>query len=365
MQVDPLKLANRIIIQSNRWKKLFFSDFLIFGKYSLLAAATVHVLFLVLFFYLGIFPMVIFNTFSVLIYAYCLITIKSSLERNNTVLISWLVYIEIMSHAAFASYYVGTHSGFHYYIILLGALTFLTYGDSKATRTGKLILVIIAFTILDIALIDYVPPYILDQTHTSNIRGFNSTAFITSAVFVSLFYSKINNDVRSKLEHASTTDELTGLYNRRLFIHLAENELKEIRRDNSTLSIIILDIDDFKSINDKYGHTCGDQALINVSAILHETVRPRDIVSRWGGEEFIILLPETDIEHATVVAERLRTNIEKKNMVCKAVEFTMTVTQGLASNETRNKSLHELIEQADNAMYIGKTSGKNRCVIAN
>jgi diguanylate cyclase (GGDEF)-like protein len=356
--------AKEITMQSDRRRLLYSRSYIKFSSYSLLAAALVHELFLVFFFYFGVYPMVVFNTFSVSIYAYCLKILNVSVVRINTVLIGWLVYLEILLHAVFASYYVGTGSGFHYYIILLSALPFLTFGDSKSIRAGKLVAIVIAFTILDTLLFKHAPPYILGESHRLILKTFNTVIFITSAVLVSLFYSMISYEIRMKLEHTSSTDELTGLYNRRLFSHLAEIELKEMQRNYSALSIIMLDIDNFKTINDKFGHKCGDQALLNVSSILRQTVRPKDILSRWGGEEFIILLPETDIAHAEMVADRLRNNIENLKMACQDNEFSMTVTLGLVSSHTHNVSLDKLIEQADSAMYAGKAKGKNRYVIA-
>jgi diguanylate cyclase (GGDEF)-like protein len=349
---------------SENRKRLFTTEYIRFSRYSIFAAGAVHALFLALFFYFGVFPMVIFNIFSLLIYAYCLNILNSSVEGGSSKILGWLVYIEITSHAVFSSYYVGVHSGFHYYIGLLAVLPFLTFSDSATTRMVKVALIIISFSFLDAGLIDYIPPYILEQDHTYGLRIFNAAMFITSATLVSLFYAKASYDVRKKLEHVSTTDELTGLYNRRLFIHLAENELKEIKRNNSTVSIILLDIDNFKKINDKYGHKCGDLTLQNISDILRQTVRPKDIVSRWGGEEFLVLLPDTDIAHAEVVAERLRKNIENEPLVCQEIEFKVTATLGLVSNNAQEEQLDRLIEQADNAMYTGKSRGKNQYVIA-
>lgn len=351
-------------MQSPNKKRLFSSQYLRFSRYSIFAAAVVHTAFLTIFFYIGIMPMAIFNIFSVLIYAYCLIILRDSVERSNSITIGWLVYLEIIIHAVLASYFIGNHSGFHYYIALLAVVPFLTFNDSVAVRTVKIILIITTFSFLDSALVNYNPPYALNTSVLNGLRIFNASVFITSAVFVALFYFKASYDVRIKLEHASTTDELTGLYNRRLFIHLAENELKENQRNNTTISIILLDIDNFKNINDQHGHVCGDQALIIISEILHQTVRPKDIISRWGGEEFVILLPDTDIKQAEIVAERLRSNIENRSIVCQDVKFSMTVTLGIVSKNTDEYSLDKLIELADNAMYTGKSRGKNQCVIA-
>ncbi|MES9928559.1 MAG: GGDEF domain-containing protein, partial [Candidatus Thiodiazotropha sp. 6PDIVS] len=235
---------------------------------------------------------------------------------------------------------------------------FLTFNDTKMVKIGKIASVIVAFTLLDTTMKDYTPPYQIEESYLTAFRLLNVSIFLSSLVLISFFYVKITYSVRQQLEYASTTDQLTGLYNRRLFNHLAEIELSNLQRNNSVLTMIILDIDDFKKANDKYGHKCGDTALALVAETLHQTVRPKDIVSRWGGEEFIILLPNTDLENAALVAERVRLSISTQSVACQDFEFTLTVTLGLAVNNNYDESLDRLIERADRALYIGKANGK-------
>ncbi len=344
--------------------RLFNKEYIGFGRIGLQTLGIGHLIFLIIFFLLGVFPLVIVNVFSILIYAYCLKLLKSSLDRNDFTLIGWLVYIELMGHAILACYFIGTQSGFHYYIVLLSALPFLMFKDPKTAKFVKIVLIIIVFSCLDLAMMDYIPPYTIDEPYQAGLRLLNVTVFLSGTIIVSWFYAEITYSVRQQLEYASTTDQLTGLYNRRLFIHLAETEMKNIRREKSLLSIIIMDIDGFKKINDRYGHKCGDQTLAMVAAILGQTVRSKDIVSRWGGEEFIVLLPSTGIEDAAMVAERLRCNIGNHMVDCQGSEFTVTATLGLTANNGYDESLDKLIERADHAMYQGKAKGKNQCVVA-
>ncbi|MES9992292.1 MAG: GGDEF domain-containing protein [Candidatus Thiodiazotropha sp.] len=351
-------------MQSANSSQLYFKNYIQFGRYAIFAAGIGHTLFLIIFYYLGISPLVIINVFSVLIYAFCLKVLDKSLERNNFKLIGWLVYGELMGHAILASYFVGTHSGFHYYIVVLAVLPFLTFNDPKTVGIVKTLLIICVFSYIDVAMQGYIPPYAIEEVYATGLRAFNVSAFVSSAVVISVIYTSINYDVRKQLEHASTTDQLTGLYNRRLFTHLAEIEMKKIKRDGSTISLMMLDIDDFKKVNDEYGHTCGDEVLKIIAATIHETVRPNDIVSRWGGEEFVILLANTDLDRALTVAERLRMNIINRTVLCQDAEFSITVTLGLATHRDHNQSLDTLIEQADRAMYIGKSNGKNQSAVA-
>ncbi len=121
------------------------------------------------------------------------------------------------------------------------------------------------------------------------------------------------SNLNRKLEELSIKDDLTGLYNRRKMDQELEKCLYIWERYNRPFSIIIIDIDDFKKINDTYGHLIGDMVLEKISKIIRENIRKSDIASRWGGEEFLILLPETNLQNATLVAEAFRRKIEEAN----------------------------------------------------
>jgi diguanylate cyclase (GGDEF)-like protein len=345
--------------------KLFTKKYIRFGQYAAFTAGVVHALFFIIFQILEITPLAFVNIFSITIYALCLKELSTSIKTNDYTLIGWLVYIELMGHAIIASIYVGTYSGFHYYIILLSAVPFLTFSDSKTVKILKVTLIISVFVFLEIGLENYTPIFVIEESYLTDLRFFNVSAFVSCTIIISLIYAQLTFEIRQQLEYASTTDQLTGLYNRRLFIHLAEIELSTIQRRSSYLSLILLDVDNFKKINDQYGHKCGDEALTHVADILRQTVRPNDILSRWGGEEFIVLLPNTDIESAALVAERLRLGIATQTFECEGKNYNLTVTLGLTANNDRGETLDDLIEQADHALYLGKAYGKNQYVISN
>jgi len=162
-----------------------------------------------------------------------------------------------------------------------------------------------------------------------------------------------------RLEDLSNIDELTGLYNRRRLMEVLSGEFEEGKRYSTNLSFIMLDIDDFKSINDIYGHQKGDMVLKEIGKLLKRNIRTTDIAGRYGGEEFAIILTQTDINGAKVSAERIRRNVEKH-------EFDglerVTISLGVSSNKNCN-SIDELIKRADEALYMGKKRGKNRVEI--
>ena len=166
-------------------------------------------------------------------------------------------------------------------------------------------------------------------------------------------------NARTRAEHMARHDPLTGLLNRRGFHDLAHTIWSNAVRKQRTISIIMIDIDHFKQINDKFGHTTGDQVLIDISQILTAKCRAGDLLARWGGEEFIILLPETPQDQARILAERIRTSVEAININFRQSHITTTVSLGLAEYSAK-QTLNELIHQADKHLYLAKEKGRNQ-----
>jgi diguanylate cyclase (GGDEF)-like protein len=166
---------------------------------------------------------------------------------------------------------------------------------------------------------------------------------------------------RDRLTLEASTDALTGLANRR---HLDEYLAEQFRissRYGTPLSVIILDIDFFKKVNDTYGHQAGDQVLRNVAMALTKTVREADLCARYGGEEFVIVLPATPIEGALELAERIRASIEANTMVAGGKRLNVTISAGVnAYRKTSQSSPDWLIKEADMALYEAKRAGRNR-----
>lgn len=157
------------------------------------------------------------------------------------------------------------------------------------------------------------------------------------------------------------TDALTGVFNRRGLFQQGEFELRRARRINRPFCAMIFDIDHFKRINDHYGHKVGDEVLQKLAERCQNTSRTVDLISRYGGEEFVILLPETNLESAARVAERLRQSIMNEPFKTNAGALRLTVSLGIAEAKETD-SLHTLIERADVALYKAKNAGRNRVV---
>ena len=163
-----------------------------------------------------------------------------------------------------------------------------------------------------------------------------------------------------QLQVLATTDPLTGALNRRHFVALAEKEFARAKRYNGVFSLIIFDVDDFKHVNDTYGHPAGDQVLIALTNICHAESRTSDVFARYGGEEFVFLLPEAGHEHAVNFGERLRNILSAARIKYSAHEIRLTVSMGIATYRTGVISLDNLLTEADDALYRAKREGKNR-----
>lgn len=172
-----------------------------------------------------------------------------------------------------------------------------------------------------------------------------------------------NTQLYEKAILQAQTDSLTGLYNHRHFFELAKKEISRAQRYKHSLTVVMVDIDHFKFINDTFGHPAGDQVLIAIANVCRKLFRNIDIVGRYGGEEFSILLPETPVEIATEVAERFRYTIEKTVISYHRRHFSVTVSLGLAALRNDCTSLPRLIERADTALYHAKAQGRNRVIL--
>lgn len=165
-----------------------------------------------------------------------------------------------------------------------------------------------------------------------------------------------------KIETQATLDSLTGLPNRRGFDLLAAQAMLEAQREPKPLTALLLDLDHFKRLNDTYGHLAGDQVLSGFARHLASCLRQSDIVCRWGGEEFIVLLKDTDSATALKIAEKIRLLIEQQRYTYEGKNMRLTVSIGVTTLQA-NDTLHSLLSRADHAMYRAKQTGRNRTCV--
>jgi diguanylate cyclase (GGDEF)-like protein/PAS domain S-box-containing protein len=169
--------------------------------------------------------------------------------------------------------------------------------------------------------------------------------------------------LRAELHEQAIRDPLTGAFNRRFFSEALDQEAARAIRDNSPFSIIILDVDRFKKFNDTYGHKCGDLVLQSLANFLHENTRRGDIVCRYGGEEFVILMPDSDIDAAYQRAETLRSRFDAMSLAYENIYLRATFSAGVASYPSSAKTSEGVLHAADQALYLSKSGGRNRVTI--
>lgn len=170
-------------------------------------------------------------------------------------------------------------------------------------------------------------------------------------------------EYQKQLEIAARTDPLTSLSNRREILERIDEEISRSQRNGSPFSLVLGDIDHFKMVNDQFGHDCGDFVLVQVANILRDTLRKHDRVSRWGGEEFLLLLPDTEHECAADIAERARSGIAGQSYQYGQHDFSVTMTFGVSVWAAEITHFELYLKQADCALYQGKEQGRNRVVI--
>jgi diguanylate cyclase (GGDEF)-like protein/PAS domain S-box-containing protein len=166
--------------------------------------------------------------------------------------------------------------------------------------------------------------------------------------------------LQDKLEILATTDPLTGIYNRRHFIEMSEKECTRAQRSLTPLSMAMIDIDNFKIINDRYGHTTGDLVLKELVAICNDTIRPYDIIGRLGGEEFAITLVDCALQEAYSVSERIREKVANYIMPVNSQDISIQVSIGVAELSGNGENWDSILNRADQALYLAKNAGRNR-----
>ena len=166
--------------------------------------------------------------------------------------------------------------------------------------------------------------------------------------------------LQQQLERLATIDGLTGTYNRCHFLHLFSQELRREERYGMPLCLLIFDLDHFKAINDTYGHQTGDRVLEECARVVDSTLRETDIFGRLGGEEFGVVLLQTDLDGARLLAERLRAAIEKMRIACEGVNIRVTVSIGGTQWDRNDRKVEVIMNRADNALYEAKRRGRNQ-----
>ena len=206
----------------------------------------------------------------------------------------------------------------------------------------------------------------VDDHHTPFIdisqRLFQGAEMSLAIVGAVAMIQVVNDRIRLGLEFLASHDSLTGTLTRRAFVEQYRRELARSRRSESYPSVILLDVDNFKKINDVHGHATGDRVLQELCGIISGCLRTEDSLGRYGGEEFVVLLPGTSKEEAFHIAERVRATVEERNFGADGVPLSCTVSIGIAAC-CEGSGANESLDRADSAMYQAKAAGRNRTVL--
>jgi len=219
--------------------------------------------------------------------------------------------------------------------------------------------VIVANQVYGILRVEHPEPNVFSN---DDLRILDYFSDLGAIILENLYYLK-------RIEDLAITDGITGLYVHRYMIEKLQGEIRRYKEYNIPVSIIMLDIDNFKLFNDTYGHPFGDQVLINVSKIIKQTIRETDFPVRYGGDEFVIILPQTNLLGAKILAERLFKKIrslklnnllDKKRGQNKKIEIPLTISMSVGTYRKSYKSQTEFLNNVDNMLYVAKRNGKNR-----
>ncbi|WP_445772163.1 GGDEF domain-containing protein [Rheinheimera sp.] len=211
------------------------------------------------------------------------------------------------------------------------------------------------FTLLVLHQFDLFTPAKAALIHSLGYYGLTTFAFLTLGSCLYLVYKKTSIEMRDNMER----DPLTGVFNRHNLQLKLQNELQRASRSKQHVSIVMIDVDHFKKVNDSLGHVAGDLALCHVVKLARDQLRPYDAIFRYGGEEFLICLPDTGSDAALTIANRIRKHIAQSK-ISALPELKLTISVGVATSSTEIADWQQLIQDADRALYQAKRQGRNQ-----
>lgn len=334
------------------------SQFWLMSMRCCLMAGSVDVAFFFIFHYLGSPILAWVNVASVTMYAIAYFALK---RRHNRLAVL-LIWLEVLGHSALGTLLVGWHSGFHYYLLMF--IPALFAGTRSVRWAGVsvfclwLFYVALSFTMRFVDPIQPIPAGALAGVHL-----FNLTVVFIMFSYLSVYYMMTVKQAHQVLRRMATTDPLTRLFNRRHMIERVARDISVHRQDGPLLAFLLMDVDHFKQLNDRFGHEFGDRVLCDISRIIKHALRERDYVGRWGGEEFLAVLPDSDSGQAEMIAERVRAAVAEFDWSQFGLDAAVTLSIGV-SHFVPGESFSECVARADAALYVSKDSGRNRVATA-
>ncbi len=341
--------------------------------YTMTAISFIHVLIAIFFAFNNNIWLCLYNLLSFGIYQLLMELVKKKKYVFTTIIAS----VEIITFVMVTSFCIGTIMRFNLYCLAMVPGIFYITSTIKDFK-GK---TLFPFLISIGSMLAYVTSLLFELVHdplfvvessvtTQLVEIFNVIiVYVMMIIFSLLFTWEMKNNSAAlekrnqQLQQFANRDPLTKLPNRRSMMQVLNVAMHELQRDNAPFSVILGDIDDFKKINDNYGHDAGDKVLVMVANTITSQLRDCDSVCRWGGEEILIII-KGDLEAAKNIAERIRLNISSSKVEHGGQSMRVTMTFGVAQAKVGNRIEH-LIQQADNRLYYGKGHGKNQVVDQN
>lgn len=335
--------------------------FLVSLDYMYRMAALAHLLFIPLFAYMGAGTLALFNILSVAVFLYS--AVANRLGHQSPALLAGL--IEIITHSILATYTLGWDSGFQYYLIAAAPAIFLHPTWRTKTQLGIASVLIATYLVIDQVTMPFIPRVDAgDYLHP--IQHLNAIGTMLFLTYLAWSYRKATNEVETALQNAlanydklAHTDPLTGLPNRRAALEFLRAEESRFQRNKLPFVVSIADLDDFKAVNDHYGHDIGDSLLEAVAGTITSNLRHHDFAARWGGEEFLLILPETRLNHGGQALDKVRDRIKHAAHLAAGLAKPVTMTIGFSLYDG-TRSLDDILKHADKALYQGKQAGKDR-----
>ena len=320
-------------------------------------AFAIHILLFGLFLFLHVPVLLAANALSILVYVVCLRAIASGRLQTAGMLLS----LEILGHAIIATWMVGWDSNFYFYLFFLVPIIAFSFQNAPLRRRG------LSLAIMVVAVGGYA---LRRQTGVATAIGDGLTeafgignALTAVALLLHATYLSVRFTLSMQLQlfHTAHRDSLTSLYTRRRVLQ----RLRQIgtERQAAATAIVLLDVDHFKQINDRHGHDFGDLMLQRVADSIAACVRDTDIAARWGGEEFLVLMPSTTVLEAWQVADRVRAHIREHAGQVQGAGLTVTATLAVAALQP-GEAFRDALNRADQLLYQGKEAGRDRVMPA-
>ena len=319
-------------------------------------AFAIHILLFGLFVIVDIPILWVTNAASMAAYVACLLAIRRRAYRCA----GMLICTEIVAHAAIATWVLGWDSNFHFYVFC--TIPIITFSFQAAPiRRGCL-----SAAILGVAVLGFYFRHRVAVTSISAdaqdlfglFNAFTATALLLHATGLSV---RFNFSMHMNLFHSAHRDSLTNLYTRRRVMQRLRQGAGTARA--TPTAIVLIDIDHFKQINDRHGHDVGDTVLQRIATVISGCVRATDIAARWGGEEFLVLMPDTTLEDARHIAERVMLEIRQQSGLADGTALSLTATLSVVTLQA-DETFRDALNRADQLLYQGKQEGRDRLMLA-